>query len=134
MTGKGDQMLINDDGLTPTHGELVICDMCGKTYPFFVWAFGSDKHLCEQCVQKTPSADLDNIDDIDIEEEHDVIYEEIDAQDSRDFPREKRRRAERKSTRLSKGDSRRLQRRMDKQVIRKFKKYERSAIDVTGLG
>ncbi len=128
-------MLINDDGLTPTHGESVICDMCGKTYPFFVWAFGSDKHLCQQCVQKTPSATLDNIDAIDIEKEHDIIYEEIDRQDKRDFPRQIRRRAERKSTRLSKGDSRRLQRRMDKQVIQRYRKNERSAaIDVTKLG
>ncbi len=118
----------------PVSGEIVLCEMCSTYYPYFIWAFGSDKCLCKVCVHKRPQSCLDNIDAIDIDKEHDIIHEEIDEQDKRDFPREKRRRAPRQSTRLSKGDSRRLQRRMDKQTIKKFKKYERSAIDVTGLG
>ncbi len=128
-------MLINDDGLTPTHGEKVICDMCGITYPFFVWSFGSDKHLCKICVQKTPSAMLDNIDAIDIDKEHDIIYEEIEEQDRRDFPREIRKRVSIKKFNLSRSDIRKHERRMDKELIKKFKRIERStAKDVTNLG
>lgn len=80
-------MLINDDGLSPCHGELVICDMCGKTYKFFVWAFGSDKHLCMKCVHKRPAAYLDNIDAIDSEKEQRIIDDEIDEQDRKDNPK-----------------------------------------------
>ncbi len=129
-------MLINDDGLTPTHGELVICDMCGKTYKFFIWAFGSDKHLCRKCVNKRPQSYLDNIDAIDIGEEHDMIHEETEEQDRRDFPREKRRTALRKNIPMSQNAYRKISKRYDETTIKRFRrKNERSAaIDVTGLG
>ena len=66
---------------------MVICDMCHKPYEYFIWAFGSDKLLCRRCVNKRPSAYLDNIDAIDIEKEHDIIHKEADEQDEKDFPR-----------------------------------------------
>ncbi len=116
-------------------GEKVICDMCGKTYKFFIWAFGSDKHLCRKCVTKRPSAYLDNIDAIDIDKEHDVIYDEIEEQNQRDFPRDTQKRSPKKQTHISRSDYRKHERRMDKQTIRKFRRMGRSAaIDVTGLG
>ncbi len=127
-------MLINDDGLTPNLGEDVICDMCGKTYEFFIWAFGSNKHLCKQCVQKTPSAALDNIDSIDIDKEYDIISEEISEQDQRDFPRVIRCRSPRKKAQMSKYAYNKMMKIQDKSTIKKFKQFERSAIDVTGLG
>lgn len=70
----------------PVTGELVICDMCGKTYKYFVWHFASDKHFCRGCVHKRPMAYLDNIDAIDIDKEHDIIYDEIEEQHRLDYP------------------------------------------------
>ncbi len=128
-------MLLNDDGLTPTYGELVICDMCGKTYSFFVWAMGSDKHLCRKCVNNRPHADLDSIDAIDIEKEHDIIYKEIAEQDQIDFPQTIRARVPRKTKHMSRYNYLRLQREQDKETIKKYRQYhEGSAVDVTGLG
>lgn len=127
-------MLVNDDGLTPTHGELVTCDMCGKTYKFFMWTMGSDKHLCGKCVNRRPQSCLGDIDAIDIDREHDIIHEETQEQDQRDFPRLNKQVSHRKQTHMSRSAIKKTQRRMDKQVIKRFKQKEGSAVDVTGLG
>ena len=127
-------MLLNDDGLTPNHGELVICDNCGKQYKFFIWAFGNDSHLCRKCVNKRPQSYLDDIDAIDIGKEHDIIHAESDEQDQRDFPRNTKARVHRKRKRLSRYTSLKIQREQDRQTIKKFRQKEGSAIDVTGLG
>lgn len=126
-------MLINDDGLTPNYGELVVCDMCGITYKYFVWAFGSDKHLCRKCVNKRPQSYLDNIDAIDIDSEHDIISKESWEQHLRDFPRENKRNAPRPQAHLSRSTYSRNESRMDKETIKRFKQRERSAVDVTGF-
>jgi hypothetical protein len=75
----------------PVHGEIVNCDMCQKPYSYFVWAFGSVKCLCRRCVNRRPSAYLDDIDPIDIEKEQDIIYNEIAEQEERDFPKQEKR-------------------------------------------
>jgi hypothetical protein len=107
--------------------------MCGKVYSYFIWAFGSDRYFCRKCVHKTPQSYLDKIDAIDIEAEHDIISAEIAEQDNRDFPKSNRHMAQRQVIRLSKSASRKIQRRMDKAVIKRFKQKE-GAVDVTGLG
>lgn len=63
----------------PNPGENIECDMCGKEYKYFIWAFGSNRFLCRSCVHKRPSAFLDNIDPIDIEAEQELIFNEIEA-------------------------------------------------------
>jgi hypothetical protein len=70
--------------MKPSTGDLVKCDMCRKTYRYFIWAMGSDKCLCRGCVRKRPSAYLDGIDAIDIGKEQDIIDDEIGEQERRD--------------------------------------------------
>ena len=67
-------------------GETATCDMCGKTYKYFIWSMGSDRCLCRNCVSLRPSAHLSNIDAIDLEREHDIISEEIETQQRKDYP------------------------------------------------
>ncbi len=126
-------MRINDDGLTPNYGELVICDWCGIKYKFFIWAFGSDKHLCRKCVNNRPQAHLDD-DAIDIEKEHDIISKESHAQHRKDFPLDNRQKPPRKKFQLSRATVRKIELRQNREAINRFKKIERSAKDVTELG
>ncbi len=124
-------MLINDDGLRPCHGQLVICDMCGITYKFFVWALGAEAHLCRKCVHKRPAAYLDNIDAIDSEAEQAIIDDEMQELHDRDFPPHRRACSSRKVKPMTGSEYRKIQRRQDKSTITKFKK--KGAVDV-GLG
>ncbi len=116
------------------NGELTTCDMCGKTYKFFIWAFGSDKNLCRKCVTNRPQAYLDSIDVIDISKEHDIIYDEIEERHHRDNPRQRKQKVTNKSQHLSRYAYNKLQKEQDKITIAKFRKHEGSAVDVTGLG
>ena len=67
--------------LKPLTGDKVNCDMCGKEYEYFIWAFGSDKCLCRGCVRKRPSAYLDDIDAVSLDKEEQLVYDEIEEQE-----------------------------------------------------
>ncbi len=106
------------------------CVNCGRTYIHY-------NDLCPACrkAEQNPFDVLAELDAIDIDREHDIIHKEIAEQDHRDFPRENRTRKSRKPARLTSGEYRRLQRRQDKETIKRFKqRNERKVIDVTGLG
>lgn len=106
--------------------------MCGKTYKFFVWALGSDKHLCVKCVHKRPMAYLDNIDAIDLERDHDIITEEMVAQDLKDGQMNWSGSSRRMKHNPGKGGYAKAWKKVKKDTIAKFRKE--TAKDVTGLG
>jgi hypothetical protein len=70
----------------PISGEMVACDMCGKPYAYYIWAFGSDKCLCRLCVLKRPQSYLAWIDAIDIPKEDDIIANEIHEENTKGLP------------------------------------------------
>jgi hypothetical protein len=70
----------------PISGEIVKCDMCGKPYPYYIWAFGSDKCLCKLCVLKRPQSYLAWVDAIDIFLEDDIIADEIHEENKKGLP------------------------------------------------
>ncbi len=132
------------DSITPSHdnGDIVKCLDCGKDYKYFAWnrVMGSqDKRCyCRKCLKagykKYPMHLDDHPDAIDIEAEQDIIYDEIEEQERRDNPRQNQHRVSRNKVHMSKSSYRKMEKRMDRETIKNFKKHERSAIDVTGLG
>jgi hypothetical protein len=70
----------------PISGEMVKCDMCGETYAYYIWAFGSDKCLCRLCVLKRPQSYLAWVDAIDIFLEDDIIADEIHEENKKGLP------------------------------------------------
>jgi hypothetical protein len=105
------------------------CIQCGRTYINY-------NDLCTVCrkVESNPFDIFNDIDAIDIGKEQDIIHSEHAEQDDRDFPRQVHMVASRVKSGLSKYALRKMQKRTDRETIKRFKKQEGSAIDVTGLG
>lgn len=86
--------MITPEGEIITDGDKTNCEECGKEYIYFTWAPGSKRRYCRPCLKKGRAEHgfdciNDGDDPIDIDAEQDMIYNEIEERQRRDYPRDR---------------------------------------------